>query len=183
MTVAINLGCGRDYRKGWINVDFNKEVKTDVYADFTKKLPFKNNYADLILLDNVLEHVARDKFLYFVDELYRVSKPGAVIRIYVPHYSGMYAFKHPTHYNYFGIGTFDLMMPEKIFNGERYNKARFHLRREKLFFFHHNLVSFKFLSRLPINFLFNFGRNWQHLMERFQFFGFDEIYYELQVVK
>jgi len=27
----LNLGCGNDYRKGWINVDFNKKVKADVY--------------------------------------------------------------------------------------------------------------------------------------------------------
>ena len=181
--VKINLGCGEDYRHGWVNVDFNKEVKADFYADFAKKLPFKDNYADFILLDNVLEHITPDKFFFFIEELHRVSKNGAKIKICVPHYSSMYALKHPTHYKYFGIGTFDILRPEKIFNGERYTAARFSLEDERLLFFHHNLQSMKFLSKIPINWMFNFGRAWQTLMERFQFFGFDEIIYELKAVK
>lgn len=179
----INLGCGRNYRNGWINVDFNKEVKADVYTDFRKKLPFKDNYADLIVLDNVIEHIPDEKYFQFVEELHRICKKGAKICIYAPHYSGMYALKHPTHYKYFGIGSFDIMRPEAAFNSERYTKARFQLCKEKLLFFHHNLVNFPLLSRLPINWLFNLGRAWQQLMERFQLFGFDEIYYELRVCK
>lgn len=65
MSIKINLGCGKDYREGWINVDFNKEVKADIYADFTSKLPLKNNYADLVLLDNILEHIPQNKFFFF----------------------------------------------------------------------------------------------------------------------
>lgn len=38
--VKINLGCGNEYKKGWINVDFNKEVKADICADLSKRLPF-----------------------------------------------------------------------------------------------------------------------------------------------
>ena len=181
--IKINMGCGRDYKLGWINVDFNKEVKADIYADLTKRLPFKDNFADLILLDNVLEHIPADKFFFFMDELYRISKPGALIQIYVPHFSGIYALKHPAHYRYFGIGSFDIMRPEKPFNYERYTKARFKIKEEKLLFFHHNLIKFKFLSKIPINWIFNFTRTWQLLMERFQIFGFDEIYYELEVYK
>ena len=181
--IRINLGCGNDYKKGWVNVDFNKEVKADVYVDFTKKLPFKENYADLVLLDNVLEHIEPEKYFFFLEELHRICKKGAIIHIYVPHYSGMYAFKHPTHYKYFGIGSFDTMRPEKCFSGERYTSVRFILKREKLLFFHHNLINFPLVSKLPINWLFNFGRVWQQLIEKFQIFGFDEIYYELVVVK
>jgi hypothetical protein len=55
---------------------------------------------------------------------------------------------------------------------------------ERLLFFHHNLINAIFLSRLPLNGLFSFGGVlWQELMERFQFLGFDEIHYELEVVK
>jgi len=181
--IKINLGCGNDYKEGWVNVDFNKEVKSDICADFTKKLPFKDDYADMVLLDNVLEHIKSDKYLFFLEELHRICKKGAKIHIYVPHYSGMYALKHPTHYSYFGIGSFDTMRPEECFSGERYTKARFKLKRERLLFFHHNLISFGLLSKLPINWLFNFSRLWQQIMERFQVFGFDEIYYQLEVYK
>jgi len=48
--VKINLGCGEDYRHGWVNVDFNKEVKADFYADIKKKyFEEDKNYPSLIL--------------------------------------------------------------------------------------------------------------------------------------
>lgn len=179
----LNLGCGRDYRPGWINLDFNRSVKADVYADLNKKLPFKDNEIDYILLDNVLEHVTREKYFKFIEELHRICKNGAIIDIFVPHYSGMYALKHPTHYIYFGVGSFDTFKPQQGFNGERYSSARFNVLKEKLLFFHHNLANMKFLSRLPINWLFNFSSLWRQLMEKFHIFGFDEIYFRLKVVK
>jgi SAM-dependent methyltransferase len=180
--MRLNLGCGADYRKGWVNADFNKEVKADVYCDLTKKLPFKDNEFRYILMDNVLEHIPTDSFFKFTEELHRILSPGGIVEIYVPHYSGMYAFKHLGHYRYFGVGSMDLFRPEPIFNGERYSKARFKLIDEKLMFFHHNLDSMKFLSKLPINWMFNFGRTWRLLMEKFFFPGFDEIKYILRKV-
>jgi SAM-dependent methyltransferase len=180
--IKINLGCGTDYKKGWINVDFNKEVNADVYADFKKRLPFPSNYADYILIDNVLEHVERNRLFPFLEELHRICKKGAILEIFVPHYSGMYAFKHPTHYNYFGINSFSTLEENAPFNGERYTKARFRLVSERLLFFHHNLVNTKLLSKLPINWLFNFSKNYQLIMERFQFLGFDEIRYVLKKI-
>ena len=180
----INLGCGNNYKEGWINVDFNKKVKADIYRDITQiPLFFKGNFADEILLDNVLEHIPHEKFFPFLEELHRICKDGAIIKIYVPHYSGMYSSKHLTHYKHFGVGTFDIMREEACFNAERYSTTRFKLIKERLLFFHHNLANFKFLSKLKINWLFNFSRAWKQLMERFNPFGFDEIYYELEVKK
>jgi len=179
----LNLGCGRDYREGWVNVDFNRILKADIYADFAQALPFADDSFGEVLLDNVLEHVPRDRFFAFLEELHRICVRGARIAVYAPHYSGMFALKHPAHYTYFGVGTFHLLAPEAPPTGERYSKARFNVVKERLLFFHHNLVNFPFLSRLPINGLFNFGLHWRQLMERIQFLGFDEIYYELEVVK
>jgi ubiquinone/menaquinone biosynthesis C-methylase UbiE len=181
--VSINLGCGNDYREGWVNVDGNKNVKADIYCNFTDKLPFTDNYADEILLDNVLEHIESNKYLMFMEELWRVAKPNAKITIYVPHYSGMYAFKHPTHYMYFGVGSMDIFNPEDVFTGERYSLARFELKEEKLLFFHHSLQTMPGLSKLPINWIFNICRPWKQIMEKFCIFGYDEIKYVIEVVK
>lgn len=181
--IKLNMGCGNNYKEGWINVDFNKGVKADIYSDLTDKLPFKDNYADEVLLDSIIEHIRPDCYFGFLEELHRICKQGAKIMISTGHYSGMYALKHLTHYLHFGVGSFDMMTPEGVLTGERYTKARFKIIKEELRFFHHDLYNFKFFSNLPINWLFNFNRTWQLVMERFQFFGFDEIYYELEVVK
>ncbi len=181
--MKLNLGCGNDYREGWTNLDFNRGVKADVYADLCTELPFGDGSFSEILLDNVLEHVKRDNYFSFLDELHRICVPNAVIRIYVPHFSSMFALKHPAHHNFFGIGSFSLFGADTIFTGERYCEARFSTECERLLFFHHNLVNYKLLSVLPINGLFNFCGPWQLMMERFQFFGFDEIYFELKAIK
>lgn len=183
---ALNLGCGLDYRKSesginWINLDVNKDYKAEVYSDINKKLPFKDNYFDYIYTDNVLEHVG--DIFKVMDELWRICKDGAIIEIYTPHASGMYCHTHLGHKNFFGIDSFSTMEVQASYSEERYNKARFQVLKQKLLFFHHNLYDMKFLSKLPINWIFNFSHLWQKLMERFQFFGFDEIKYKLRVVK
>lgn len=181
--MRLNLGCGRDYRPGWVNVDGNDEVRLDCRCEFAEGLPFATDSVDAILLDNVLEHVPRTALIPFLEEAHRVCRSGAIIEIFVPHYTGMWAFKHITHYSFFGVGTFDPFKVEPPFNGERYAPIRFHVRQERLLFFHHNLQTLPILSRLPINGLFNFSTTWKQAMERFQVFGFDEIHYVLEVVK
>ena len=54
----LNLGCGFDYRPGWINADRFKECKPDVVVDINEPpWPFNDNEFDHILLKHVLEHV------------------------------------------------------------------------------------------------------------------------------
>lgn len=176
----LNLGCGNDYKEGWLNCDFNKNVKADKYFDMNKfPYPFPDDKFDKILLDNVLEHFTKDKAIKVLEELHRIAKPYGTIEIYVPHFSGMYAFSHLTHFSFYGIGTFTTLEEDEAFSGERYSSARFSVDKEELMFWHHHLINFKFLSRMPINWMFNFNRPWQQLMERFQFLGFDEIHYTL----
>lgn len=181
--MRLHLGCGRDYREGWVNVDGNRTVKLDCLCEFADGLPFATSSVEAMLLDNVLEHVPRPALIPFLEEMHRVGKPGASIEIFVPHYSGMWAFKHITHYGFFGVGSFDPFKVEAPFNGERYSDIRFHVRTEELLFFHHNLQTLPILSKLPINGLFNFSTTWKQAMERFQVFGFDEIHFVLEVVK
>lgn len=178
----LNLGCGLDYRKGnWLNMDFNRTVKADIYCDIEKGIPLETNSIDYVYADMVLEHV---KDIFFVmDELWRVCKPGAIIEIYVPHYSGVYATKHLAHYKCYGIGSFDIMRKEITFAGERYNKALFRLKKEELIFWTHDSAKFKWIYYITPNFLFNFSRMWQQFIERFFPLSFDEIHYILEVEK
>ena len=46
--MCLNIGCGNDYKKGFVNLDFNKAIRADIYADISQKLPFDNDTFDYI---------------------------------------------------------------------------------------------------------------------------------------
>jgi len=105
MLNKLNLGCGNDYRKGWVNLDFNKTIVADIYADLEKKLPFNDDYFDYVYTEHVLEHVK--DLVGLMSELKRICKPGAIIDIRVPHASAMPAYQDPTHVRFFTYLTSD----------------------------------------------------------------------------
>ncbi len=98
--MRLNLGCGFDRRDGYINVDHQPLCEPDTLADLEVfPWPFKNNAASEILLVHVLEHLGqlRETYLQIMQELYRVSAPGAAIVITVPHPHHNDFLMDPTH--------------------------------------------------------------------------------------
>lgn len=181
--IKINLGCGLDYKKGWINVDYNKDIKADVYCDINKRLPFHTDYADVVLMDNVLEHV--DDIFKVMEEIHRICKNKGKVIIYVPHYSSPNALKLPYHTFYFGISSMDFIKYGAGMN-KTYKKLNFIVEEERLSLFQRNYYQkgMGFISNLNFfNFIFNFGKLWKLLMERLWIFGFDEIKYTLEAKK
>ena len=86
--MRLNLGCGKNKLKDYTNVDKEKVCQPDKVLDL-EDIPweFEDNCADEILLNHVLEHLgeSREVYLAIISELYRISKPGATIKIRVPH--------------------------------------------------------------------------------------------------
>ena len=105
--IKLNLGCGTDYRKGWVNCDIHRDSKYDMYVDLTEKLPFKTNYANKILLNVVLEHLPNH--LELLNEMKRVLKPGGKLIMIIPHFTCCYYHADQTHqraYSYMAIKNF-----------------------------------------------------------------------------
>jgi hypothetical protein len=95
--MKLNLGSGKDYRYGWINLDFHNTInKMDVSHDFNVfPYPLKDNHFNEIDARMILEH-SKD-VIRCLKELIRISKDNAIIRIIVPHattYSNFTAFDH-----------------------------------------------------------------------------------------
>lgn len=99
VTLKLNMGCGMNKINGFVNVDKFLECQPDVQMDL-EVLPwlFGDNEVDEVLFHHSLEHIGADPkiFLGMMKELYRVCKPGAEIRINVP---------HPRHDNFIGDPT------------------------------------------------------------------------------
>jgi len=102
----LNLGCGRDIRKGYVNVDFIKSDGVDVVWDLNEyPYPFKDSEFEEILAYNIIEHL--DKPNNFIRELWRIGKKGGKIRIIAPHFSSQSAWNDPTHVRPFGYFSFN----------------------------------------------------------------------------
>jgi len=95
----INLGCGDDYKEGFLNVDFY--AKCDMKVDLNiLPLPFKDNEFDYLLCKQTLEHLDCNE-LEFVKECFRIVKDGGFLRFEVPSMSPMLYHKrwyHPISY-------------------------------------------------------------------------------------
>lgn len=98
--MRLNLGCGRDKRAGYINVDKHAVFEPDRVVDLeSTPWPFPDNAVDEIVLHHVLEHLGQqtETFLAILVELYRILKVGGVIEITVPHPRCDLYLGDPTH--------------------------------------------------------------------------------------
>jgi SAM-dependent methyltransferase len=133
---VLDLGAGFKIRvPGACRVDKNRRVKPTVVANLDQlPLPFHDRAFDRILCIQILEHL--DDVPATMDELHRLSRPGATLEIASPHFSHRYAFTDPTHKHQFGARTFDFFLDaEKPLRFSTIStRARFELVSRELYF-------------------------------------------------
>jgi ubiquinone/menaquinone biosynthesis C-methylase UbiE len=101
----LNLGCDFDYKEGWTNLDFHKNLKCDVVHDMNKfPYPFKDGEFDYVLAKHVIEHL--DNIPKVMNELWRITKSRGIIEIHVPYYKSFNAFRDVTHRQFFTWDSF-----------------------------------------------------------------------------
>jgi len=82
--VYVNLGCGANTGKEFINIDTVVMPHTHYITDITELYMFPNESIDLLYAAHVLEHIKRSKLKKTLKEWYRVLKIGGVFRFGVP---------------------------------------------------------------------------------------------------
>jgi SAM-dependent methyltransferase len=98
----IDFGCGDMPYKSviepmvgkYVGVDLEMNPKADHHIDFDSKTTLPDNYCDIILSNQVLEHV--DSPHSYLSEAFRILKPGGSA-IFTTH---GYWYYHPTPYDY-----------------------------------------------------------------------------------
>ncbi len=104
----LNVGCGTDIKKGWVNLDAAAVRGVDVVHDIEQlPLPFLDEYFDEILCQDVLEHIDYPRVL---KDLHRILKFGGTLRVRVPHFTSKNNFVDPTHRKLFSVSTFDFFI-------------------------------------------------------------------------
>lgn len=89
--IKLNIGCGTDYKKGWVNVDNNSDnniTKLDLNHDLRNPLPYKDGSVDFIFNEHFLEHLTVEEGQSAIKDMMRVLKPGGVLRIAMPDLEG-----------------------------------------------------------------------------------------------
>ena len=100
----LNIGCGKEYIEGWINLD-SINVKKDVKHDLNKiPWPFKDSIFKEVLMKSVLEHLNNP--IKIVKEVIRISKKGAKLVIIVPHARSLASVTDIQHKTYFTENSF-----------------------------------------------------------------------------
>jgi hypothetical protein len=98
--MKLNLGCGHDKKKGWINVDNYEGCHPDIVHNLEKfPYPWEDNSIEEINMEHVLEHLGQtyDVYVGILKELYRICDNGAIIHIVVPHPRHRDFIGDPTH--------------------------------------------------------------------------------------
>ncbi|MEK6844141.1 MAG: methyltransferase domain-containing protein [Nanoarchaeota archaeon] len=141
----LNLGCGDDIKKGFVNMDFIKQQGVDVVHDINKfPWPFKNNTFDEIYASHVLEHI--EDLTKTMKEIHRICKNKAKIIIRGPHFSCGVSYRDPTHKRMFSYFTFEYFC----------NPKEYYKRKESgLFKIADRRLNFTRLAFISLNKIFN----------------------------
>jgi SAM-dependent methyltransferase len=133
--ILLDIGCGNNpvnkdgYRT--IGIDLKRNTKADIVCDLECYLPFKSDTFDEIYCYNVLEHITN--IIKLLEELYRVGKSKTIIKINVPHFSGMDTHQDITHKRGFGSRSFYPFIGKDP-NCSHYGKCKFKQLKRKIFF-------------------------------------------------
>ena len=83
--MKLNVGCGKDIRDGYTNLDIRPLKGVDIVCDmWHEPIPLDDDSVDEILAKDVLEHFPLDKTDDIIKEWKRVLKPGGFMQIEVP---------------------------------------------------------------------------------------------------
>lgn len=105
----MNLGSGKDYKMGWLNVDILERSQPDIILDLSKEIEFpinkkmlnggnlnlKENSLDYVYANNVLEHVPDLPCL--MGNILKLLKLESIFEIEVPYEKASTAWQDPTH--------------------------------------------------------------------------------------
>jgi predicted SAM-dependent methyltransferase len=173
--MKLNLGCGKNIKSGYVNLDIALLPGVDVVCDLNRGwLPFKESRFDEVYIRHVLEHL--EGFSSVIEDIVRILKPEGLLKVEAPHCSSSTAYSDPTHRRFFAYNTFRYFTDNYVFN--YYSQARVEVTQVKLIFATGRLKSLNWI----VNPFVNMAPN---LYERFLMWRFpvEAVEYTLRTIK
>jgi hypothetical protein len=168
----LNLGCGNDIRKEYINQDIFQFGKVDDVFDFNEyPWRYKNNQFDEVRIWGCL-FLAKD-FVRFMKEVYRIAKPNAKIIIFTQFFLSTESANYPYNYTQTNYNSFDVFLKGNEFNIKE--KIEFEIIKKKWIFSENRYLSW--MNPLPNIFPKFYGRFLYFLLPS------NKVYFELKAIK
>jgi len=125
---VLDIGCG-DLKENWIPdsdgidlFDYGQMYQFNIEETFP--WPVEDNLYDEVVAQHILEHIKNGySFIEIMNEVWRVSKPGALFRGAAPHFpSSPNFYRDPTHCRMLNENSFDIFFKDSpIHAGSGYN--------------------------------------------------------------
>jgi hypothetical protein len=89
--LKLNLGCGRNIKPGWVNVDFaERENKLDIECDLSKEFPFDENCCSYIYSEHLIEHLEWVDGRRLIERCFKSLQSGGKFRIIFPDFEKIF---------------------------------------------------------------------------------------------
>lgn len=83
--LKLNLGCGRNVKQGWVNVDLQeRENKLDIICDLSREFPFDDESCEYIYSEHFIEHLEWLDGQIFLENCFRCLEPKGTLRLVFP---------------------------------------------------------------------------------------------------
>jgi len=103
--LRLNVGCGNDYREGFINIDGRADLpRVDRVINLSKESLlkyFKEETVDFILANDIIEHHFHWEGVRIMKDFYALLKPGGTLEMRLPDFECI-------------CSSSELSMPQKI---------------------------------------------------------------------
>lgn len=94
--LKIDIACGQNKAEGFFGIDIAKAKGVDMVYDLEKfPWPIPDNSVDEAVCNHYIEHTK--DIIKFMEEIYRILKPGGKILIRAPYYNSVRGWQDPTH--------------------------------------------------------------------------------------
>jgi predicted SAM-dependent methyltransferase len=103
--LKLDLACGQAKQEGYFGLDIAKGEKVDAVVDLEQfPWPIESESAEDIFCSHYIEHTP--DLIKFMNEVYRILKPGGKIKIIAPYYNSIRCWQDPTHKRAISEATF-----------------------------------------------------------------------------
>lgn len=117
---SLDLGCGQKSKKeGSVGLDIRPAPHVDIVHDLNQyPYPFADNEFDHIEMSHIIEHIRQP--LHLMNEVHRIAKDGATIRVITPHYTSQLSYGDLEHVHHLGYISFLTLQKTGLFKIEKH---------------------------------------------------------------